>query len=472
MEQGTGYVRAISGGRGEKTHSLSLNRATDTLRQPGSTFKVLADFAPALDIAGATLATTQYDAPYAVNGKEINNWWASSRVWPDGYVGYANIRQGIVYSMNIIAVKTFMNVVSPQLGYQYLLNFGFTSLVESRIDAQGNSYSDITPTLCLGGLTDGVSNLELTAAYAAIANKGIYTEPIFYTRVLDRNGKIILNNTAQSHTVLKESTAFLLTDAMSESIGESTLYNTAIESGSYMCVIPGMSVAGKTGTTTNNNDSWFVGFTPYYTAGIWMGFDNNGELEGGAVVRIIWQKIMERVHEGLPDIGFGDPPEGVTKVTICAKSGKLAIEGVCDNDPRAVDNPDISMTYDEYFAQGTAPTEYCDCHVALTLCNETGTELLAAETCPEEHRVTRVYMVLRSSDTASETTVPSEDTETNPDGQQAPDNSAEETLPPSSLENVTSPWAIGTPSEATARTADEMYTIPDDLIDNYCWVIR
>lgn len=438
MEQDTGYVRAISGGRGEKTNSLSLNRATDTLRQPGSTFKVLADFAPALDIAGATLATTQYDAPYRVNGKQINNYWPASRVWPDGYVGYANIRHGIIYSMNVIATKTFMNIVSPQLGYQYLLNFGFTSLVENRVNEEGKVFTDITPTLCLGGLTDGVSNLELTAAYAAIANKGIYTEPIFYTQVLDRNGKIIIDNTPESHTVLKESTAFLLTDAMKESINGPgyMLYDTTIEATSYMCAIEGMDVAGKTGTTTDANDSWFVGYTPYYTAGIWMGYDNNGQLTGAAIIREIWQKIMVRVHDGLEDATFDKAPDGVTKVTVCAKSGKLALENVCNNDPRG------DMTYEEYFAKDTAPTEYCDCHIALTYCKETGKELLASENCPEEHLTTVVYMVIKDSDKNSQI---------GSDITGSPDGASDETT-----------------AEPDVSTADEKYTVPDNASKEYC----
>lgn len=476
MEQNTGYVRAISGGRGEKTNSLSLNRATDTLRQPGSTFKVLADFAPALDLFGCTLATTQYDSPYMVNDKQINNWWNASSVWPDGYVGYANIRQGIIYSMNIIATKTFMNIVSPQQGFQYLLNFGFSSLVEIRVDENGKTFSDINPTLCLGGLTDGVSNLELTAAYAAIANRGIYTEPIFYTEVYDRNGKLILNNKPKSRTVLKESTAFLLTDAMRESTSgvENKLFDTAIEPNSYMCSIPNMSVAGKSGTTSSNNDSWFVGYTPYYTAGIWMGYDNNGTITGGPVIRVIWQKIMARIHEGMTDIGFGAPPEGVTKAVICAKSGKLALENVCSNDPRG------DMTYEEYFAKDTVPTEYCDCHIALTYCNETGTELLATDTCPEEHLVTKVYMVIRDSDKNAQDEMESS-SELPSDGANMglPGN---ETFPPMETPEADSTEQhspldlysnyIFQPDGIHIFTADEKYTLPENAVKDYCWVNR
>ncbi len=458
MDHNTGHVLAISGGRGEKTHSLSLNRATDTLRQPGSTFKVLADFAPALDISGATLATTAYDAPYAVNNKQINNYWAPSLVWPDGYVGYSTIRQAIVYSMNVVSTKIFMDVVQPQLGYQYLLNFGFTSLVENRVSSDGKVYTDLTPALCLGGLTDGVSNLELTAAYATIANRGIYTEPIFYTRVLDRNGKIIIDNTPESHTVLKESTAFLLTDAMKESIGVSNLFNTGIASGSYVCEIPGMSVAGKTGTASDNNDSWFAGYTPYYTAGIWMGYDNNGELSSAAISRLIWQKIMARIHEGLSDPGFGDAPEGVTTALICKKSGKLAIEGVCNQDPRCVANSKCEMVYTEYFAKDTAPTEYCDCHIALNFCTATGKELLATEHCAEDDLITKVYMVIRDKDK-----LPVQENETGPGTDSTVENTTESI--PNNNSSILGDDAVRDPN---ILTADEKYTVPEDVLENEC----
>lgn len=470
MDHNTGYILAISGGRGEKTHSLSLNRATDTLRQPGSTFKVLADYAPALDLSGATLATTEYDAPYAVNGKQINNHWPASQIWPDGYVGYATIRQGIMYSMNVLATKTFMNVVSPQIGYQYLLNFGFTSLVENRVTSDGKVYTDLTPTLCLGGLTDGVSNLELTAAFASIANKGIYTEPIFYTKVLDRNGKIIIDNTPKSHTVLKESTAFLLTDAMEETVGVSRLFNTGVTSGAYLCEIEGMSVAGKSGTASDNNDSWFVGYTPYYTAGIWMGYDDNGALPSTVITRVIWQNIMERIHEGLQDVGFGDAPEGVTKALVCKKSGKLAIEGVCDHDPRTLADPSCEMVYEEYFAKDTAPTEYCDAHTVLYFCTESGEEMLATANCPEEHLIKKVYMVIRDKDKLPSADGEKETDENTGSNDNFPlfesfDAMTEEATADSAGDSHPSGDYVRDPN---ILTADEKYTVPEDILEHQC----
>ena len=379
MDQHTGYVKAVNGGRGTKEISLSLNRATNTLRQPGSTFKVLTAFAPALDTCGATLGTVYYDAPYTIGTKTFRNWWGESR----GFTGYSNIREGIIYSMNIVAVRTLMETVTPQLGVEYAENLGITSLTKD----------DLGAALSLGGITKGVSNMELTAAYAAIANGGVYTTPRFFTKILDHDGKVLIDNEPETKQVLKDSTAFLLTDAMSESMKANRKFarsGVSINSTSTRAALTGMSAAGKSGTTTSNNDVWFVGFTPYYTAGVWGGCDNNQKLKHGGVDnggtsfhKDIWRNIMNRVHEGLEDPGF-TVPDSVETAEICRKSGKRAVSGVCDHDPRG------DAVYTEYFAKGTAPTEVCDKHVAVTVCAESGKR--STEYCPT--KTTKVCMVL------------------------------------------------------------------------------
>lgn len=387
MDQETGYILAISGGRGTKTASLSLNRATDTLRQPGSTFKVLTAFAPALDNSGATLGTVYYDAPYSLDNKDFANWWGGH------YVGYSNIRDGIVYSMNIIALKCLMNTVTPQIGYQYALNFGITSLVESEVnETTGQVFTDIGAPLCLGGITHGVSNLELTGAYAAIANQGIYTEPIYYTRIVDRNGKIIIDNQPETHTVIKESTAWLLTNAMEGVCQYSFLYgHPDIPTSRLETKLDAMPTAGKSGTTTNTNDIWFVGYTPYYTLGVWQGYDENADLTTSSDVRSMWRKIMSRACEELPIKEFPSMPNNIEEVSICHKSGKLAVPGVCDADPAG------NMVYTEYFSRGTAPTEVCDHHTMVTVCRLSGA--LATEFCPEQLRENRIYRTLTDEST-------------------------------------------------------------------------
>ena len=184
-DQHTGNVLAISGGRGEKKANRTLNRATDTVRQPGSTFKVVSTYAPALDAGGLTLATTQNDAPYAyADGTPVRNWYG------EAYRGLSSLRLGIQNSMNIVAVKTLVDI-TPQLGYEYLLDFGFTTLVDNE-EINGRVFSDIQPTLALGGITKGVKNIDLNASYATIANVGEYLKPKNYTKLNDHDGNIIL----------------------------------------------------------------------------------------------------------------------------------------------------------------------------------------------------------------------------------------------------------------------------------------
>lgn len=354
MDQATGQVKAISGGRGEKKASLTLNRATNTKRQPGSTFKIITSFAPALDTRGATLGSVYYDAPFTVGKKTFSNWWSK------GYMGYSSIRDGIVYSMNIVAVRCMMETVSPQLGVEYAKNFGISSLTST----------DVNAATALGGLTDGVSNLELTASYASIANSGNYTKPLFFTKIVDHDGKVLINNEPDVHRVIKDSTAFLLTDAMAQSMESSRKFaSVTLNSTSARANIPGMSNAGKSGTTTSNNDIWFVGYTPYYTAGIWAGCDSNQKLNskngGTSFHKDIWKKIMIRVHEGLSDPGF-PVPDSITQAEICRKSGKLAVPGLCTADPRG------NAVYVEYFARDTIPTDVCNNHIWATVCAESG----------------------------------------------------------------------------------------------------
>ncbi len=360
IDQYTGDVKAIVGGRGEKTGSRTLNRATDTTRQPGSTFKVLAAYAPALDTAGMTLATVQDDAPYTYsNGTSLRNY-------DNSYRGFTTLRYAITKSINVVTVKTLTDI-SPQVGYDYLKNFGFTTLVQD----------DIVQSLALGGITQGVTNLELTSAYAAIANAGTYTKPRFYTRILDHNGNVLIDNTPETHTVLKETTAFLLTDAMQDVITAGT--GGAANFGN-------MSIAGKTGTTTSNRDALFAGYTPYYTCSVWCGYDDNSPQDGALTSnpKTLWNHIMGRIHEGLQYQEFVQPG-GISTAAVCKKSGKLAVSGLCDSDPRG------SMVETEYFADGTVPTEYCDHHVSATICSASG--LLANEFCPEETKQTGIYII-------------------------------------------------------------------------------
>ena len=282
-----------------------------------------------------------------------------------------------------------METVTAELGVEYTRNFGITTLTDS----------DYNASTALGGITTGVSNLELTAAYAAIANEGIYTKPIFFTKILDHDGKVILENEPETRRVIKESTAFLLTDAMAQSMESSRMYASPgvnLNSTSPSANIPGMSNAGKSGTTSDNNDIWFVGYTPYYTAGVWSGCDENQKISAigssTSYHKKIWRKIMTQVHEGLADVGF-HMPDSIEAVQVCRKSGMLASPGICELDPRG------SSIYTEYFGKGTAPTEICTHHVLTTVCAESGGT--PTEFCPEESKVQRAAMVLPANETGA-----------------------------------------------------------------------
>ena len=356
-DQSTGNVVALVGGRGAKEANRTLNRATSTTRQPGSTFKIVSTYAPALDSAGLTLADVFVDAPFNyANGKPVSNWYSS------GYRGICSLRDGIRDSLNIIAVKTLTSI-KPQLGYDYLQNFGFTTLVESE-ERNGQIFSDIQQSLALGGITHGVTNMELNASYATIANGGTYIKPKLYTKIVDHDGNILIDNTAgESRQVIKESTAFLLTDAMVDVVTSGT--GTSVNFG-------GMSIAGKTGTTSDYNDVWFAGYTPYYTCTTWTGYDNNAKLSGKNgernLAKTLWRATMSKIHENLENKAFNVPADIVT-ATVCSQSGKLPIPGMCDETLKT-----------EYFAKGTVPTETCDVHYQGMVCEYSG--LPATEFCP------------------------------------------------------------------------------------------
>ena len=365
MDQYTGEVVALVGGRGEKTGNRTLNRATSTIRQVGSTFKVLAAFLPALDTGGMTLTTPFDDSPFFYPGttKEVKNWYTKN----PPFMGLNTIRRAISYSMNIVAVKA-MQKVTPQVGFDYLKKLGFTTLVDYQVGADGAIYSDINLPLALGGLTNGVSNIEMTAAFASIANSGVYNEPYYYTKVLDHSGNVILKKETTSRQVMKTSTAYLLTSAMQDTIVRGLGSTTQPNFQEYK-----MPIAGKTGTTTNNVDRWFCAYTPYYTCSIWMGFDNNFEVEN-STQNLIWRDVMEAIHKE-KQLAYKEfvIPDSVVTATVCTKSGLLAKAGICDIYEGG------STVRDEYFAKGTIPTEYCDCHVIATICLDTGH--LATEYC-------------------------------------------------------------------------------------------
>ncbi len=343
-----------------------MNRASGTYRQAGSTFKVLASFLPAIDSCGFTLASPFDDSFYYYPGQDklddkdkatVTNWYKT------GFQGLQTIRKGIWNSMNIVAARC-MEQVTPYTAMTYLKNLGFSKLDTDASDG----VSDYTIALALGGLSTGCSVLEMTGAYAAIANNGVYNKPRYYTKILNYDGTTLINNKTSSTQVMKSSTAYLLTDAMVDT----TEIGTGKKSKFQNLKIP---VAGKTGTAHDNYDLWFAGFTPYYCAAIWSGFDGNFSQTDSSYYRYLWRDIMEEVHV-LKKCEKKDfvMPSSIVTATVCTKCGNLAVPGLCDQYSGS------DCVAEEIFAKGSVPYQTCTCHVKVTICTES--QCLASASCP------------------------------------------------------------------------------------------
>ena len=347
LDPPTGAVRGIIGARGDKTVSRALNRATTSVRQPGSTLKILGAYSEALERGSITLGSVYDDVPtkYKTDGSTVKN--------SDGaYRGKITVREAIAKSVNTVALQCFQDV-GLEAVWERLKLYGLNHLDDS----------DRVEALALGGAHHGVTNLELTAAYAAIANEGIYMEPHFYERVLDQDGEILLQKVPHSRRAVSAKTAALLTSAMEEVLISGTGRRAAF---------PGQSLAGKSGTTTEQRDLWFVGYSPYYACGVWSGYDDNSP-QNVNEAQSLWQEIMRGAHADLPAAVFQLPAD-MEYQTICEKCGLLAIPGLCD---RTVQG-DVTRT--ELYVAGTAPKRSCECHENVNVCAESG--LLAHRFCP------------------------------------------------------------------------------------------
>lgn len=323
----TGEIKGIVGGIGKKTESRGLNRATQSKRQPGSSVKPLSVYAPALETGKINAATILTDKEIKIGD------WAPKNSYK-GYKGNISVRKAIEISCNTTAVQTLQSL-GVDTSYNYMTNkYHFSSLTESDKNLSA---------LGLGGMTNGVSPKEMAAAYAVFANGGVYITPHTYTKVLDSSGKVLLEYKPESTRVISEANAFIMTDFLKEVVNGSagTGRNARLSK---------MTAYGKTGTSNDNCDKWFVGYTPYYVGAAWFGFDSMTPLTKAGVTNnvstAVWKKVMEKVHANLEAKKF-EAPSNVTAVSICQKTGKLSSSG-------------CSYAKTEYFVNGTVPTKYCN----------------------------------------------------------------------------------------------------------------
>lgn len=399
IDQHTGYIVGMAGGRGKKTTNLALNRAMDSMRQPGSTFKLLASYSAALDVGGFGCGSSMDDAPLQWGDWSPNNYYGS-------FHGKDTARIGIYNSENVVAAR-FMRAVGIETNFEYCERYGITTL---RREPDENGLTDMVPSLCLG--SGSVKNVELCGAYATIANGGMYIEPTLYAKIEDAEGNLFYEKKQETHRVIRETTAWMLTDMMKDVVkyyGTSPVCNFDEE----------MAIAGKSGTTDDSNDYAFVGYTPYYTCCIQAGFDYVAYPEiyyeslgttslnpDGSIStyddygdewiywnghKELWAAVMSKIHENLPKItDFGEPPEGITEVSLCRDSGLLA-GPYCSQDPRG-----NRITYDWIHVEDI-PTRVCPNHIQLSVCAETGR--IATKYCPTTE--TRVFMT-RTDDEISD----------------------------------------------------------------------
>lgn len=333
MDHTNGNVVACVGGLGEKEYFRGLNRATQSQRQTGSSIKPLAVLVPGIDRKIFTASTIYNDEKTTFSGGYApgNN---------DGYLGEITVRRALESSQNVPFVE-MMEEIGPARAISYLENMGITSLTEE----------DESLGLALGGLQNGITPLEMAAAYATIANDGEYIEPTFYTSITNNDGKIVLRAEQETRNVFSEQVAYIVKELLTQPVEGS--HGTAT-----YCSISGIEVAAKTGTTDDNYDKWLCGFTPYYTAVTWFGFDQNESIyyNNQNPAGVIWANVMRRVHNGLQNISFVKPGSIDTEM-VCAETGMLARTG-CTN------------TYEEYFLRGTAP-ELCNEHSGSKVSNST-----------------------------------------------------------------------------------------------------
>lgn len=326
LDPSNGEVKGIVGGAGTKTEARGLNRATQSKRQPGSSIKPISVYAPAIELGKINSATVLRDEKISIGDwSPVNSY--------SGFKGDLLLSKCIEISANIPAVKA-LQLLGIENSYKY---------AKDKFHLDGVVPEDKSlASLGLGGLTNGVTVMDMAAAYAVFANGGIYNAPHTYTKVLDSTGKVLLEYTPEPQRVISEGTAFIVTDMLENVInGKSGTGRSA--------KLNNMTAYGKTGTTNDNKDKWFVGFTKYYVGAVWYGFDQPTNLRSVGITSnpscTIWKNVMNKIHSGLSNEGF-TPPDSVKKASICSATGKLASSG-------------CPYTVTGYFIAGNVPSRFC-----------------------------------------------------------------------------------------------------------------
>lgn len=386
IENSTGNVVGLIGGADEKKADRVLNRATDVPRQPGSTMKPLGAYGPAFELGTSYPAKGVDDCQLVGSTTNFGNYY--------GYFnGYVTAREAINKSMNLPALRTTQSV-GVDYAFNFAKNCGLTHLV-----ASGASNDKNIASLALGGLTKGATVMDMASAYSTIANGGVYIEPKLYTKVVDKDGKEVLVNNNEAKRVMKDTTAYMLTNCLRTVVTNGT--------GAGTITAGNMPIVGKTGNTNDDLDQWFVGFTPYYTIASWNGYDqadeNGNPLKSRAIgyrkyigsypytSMVTFTNIAKDISANQQVKDF-DKPSGIVTAAVCRDSGLVATDA-CRADPRG------DRTITDIFASGSVPTATCTVHKMAKICKETGK--LATQYCPSEERsfITREYTpTIKTSD--------------------------------------------------------------------------
>ncbi len=333
MDHHNGQVLALYGGYGEKDKNLTFNRAISAQRQPGSSIKPILVYAPLIDQKIITAGTVIDDAPSYLDPQKPDEIWPTNA--DNAFHGLTTVRRALADSYNVVAVKLYQD--HQELGLSYLKKLGIDRMEETQL------------ALALGGMTNGVSTMQMAAAYVPFANSGIYYEPILFTKVYDKDGKLLLDNTSDTTLVYEDHrTPSVMTSLLEEVVKSGTGTSTQVYNGNQEKI----ATAGKTGTTSSTYDYWYVGYTPYYTAAVWYGYDKQTSIsyaERGAATRL-WGVIMNRIHKDLAAKSFAYGSDLIS-CDVCTKSGKYPTSACYS----------ANSVKKEVFMSGTQPTPHDSC---------------------------------------------------------------------------------------------------------------